>query len=231
LLVVTVDGSALKPVTRMPLGAAMPWREMWMNLLSELGLQYDTAAMEAVKADAVQVYVADMTWGRRTWLFRKLMSVTAHCPCLIITFYTWTHHPRNSVCNERQHVQIKDDLSWGRRRRKNRASPPRGPARCPGRPGCRRVATASAAAAAAATATRSCAHESCVTWSIVRYARSIVSSPCRARSRTRAALTSGVLRRYTIPAGVHALVCVNHDMYVCHSASDSRPARAPVRSR
>jgi hypothetical protein len=44
------------------------------HLLPELGLRDDAAAMRAVMADAVQVYVADLTWGRPTWLFARLQA-------------------------------------------------------------------------------------------------------------------------------------------------------------
>lgn len=70
---VTLYGSDLKPVTRMPLGAAQSWSEMWSNLLPESGLRADHVSRDAVMKDAVQLYIVDLTWGRRTWLFGRVL--------------------------------------------------------------------------------------------------------------------------------------------------------------
>lgn len=62
--------------TSHPLAVAQPFRSMWRAMLPELGLAGDRRSMEAVAADAVQVFVTDTVWGRRAALFR------AACECL-----------------------------------------------------------------------------------------------------------------------------------------------------
>lgn len=74
-LALTDDGGEVH--TKMPLGAAQTWKSMWRGLLPELGLQDDTRSMQAVRADAVQVFVADVVWGRKTWLFRQVHDALA----------------------------------------------------------------------------------------------------------------------------------------------------------
>lgn len=74
-LPVTLDGADLVPVTRMPLAIAQTWSEMWMNLLPEIDMRDDKASQDAVMQDAVQVYIVDLTWGRRTWLFTRIIKV------------------------------------------------------------------------------------------------------------------------------------------------------------
>ena len=63
--------------TSHPLAIAQPFADMWRSMLPELGLKDDIESMKAVAKDAVQVFVADMVWGRKTVLFK------ATCECLV----------------------------------------------------------------------------------------------------------------------------------------------------
>lgn len=62
----------LDTATSHPLAVAQPFSSMWAALLPELGLRGDGASMKAVAADATQVFVVDMVWGRKTWLFKTV---------------------------------------------------------------------------------------------------------------------------------------------------------------
>lgn len=62
--------------TSHPLAVAQPFRGMWRAMLPELGLADDRRSMRAVAEDAVQVFVTDTVWGRKTALFK------AACECL-----------------------------------------------------------------------------------------------------------------------------------------------------
>lgn len=68
-LALTLETSRLEVATRMPLALSCSWREVWANLLPELGLADDAVARAAVGRDAMQLFVADAAWGRPRWLF------------------------------------------------------------------------------------------------------------------------------------------------------------------
>lgn len=71
----TLSGKDLKVVTRQPLGAAQTWSSMWGCLLPEVNLKKDWRSRDHVMRDAVQLFVVDLTWGRKTWLFGKILKV------------------------------------------------------------------------------------------------------------------------------------------------------------
>lgn len=71
------DGQELKPVTTMPLGAAQPWEELWISLLPELHLANDVQSMNAVKKDAVTLFVMDTKWGRKRLLFDRVLEIVS----------------------------------------------------------------------------------------------------------------------------------------------------------
>ena len=78
-LEVTLAGSNLEPCTRVPLGAVRSFRSMWDNLLPELRAELvhapDTARLQAAASAACQVLIVDTVWGRKNWLFDRVIQL------------------------------------------------------------------------------------------------------------------------------------------------------------
>lgn len=73
-LSLTRDGKDFRPVTRHPLANTSSFEYHWSNMLPETGLCEDKVAMRAVAKDSVDFFAMDGTWGRKTWLFRKVIE-------------------------------------------------------------------------------------------------------------------------------------------------------------
>jgi hypothetical protein len=58
----------------MPVGNAVAFEEVWINLLPELGLASDTKSMAAIKKDSCLLCVVDAVWGRKRWLFDQVLD-------------------------------------------------------------------------------------------------------------------------------------------------------------
>jgi hypothetical protein len=68
----------MEAITQQPLGHGSIG-EHWSNLLPELGLEEDVESMNSIEDVAMDVFVADMTWGRKTWLFDTIIRVLSSC--------------------------------------------------------------------------------------------------------------------------------------------------------
>lgn len=73
-LSLSVEGARYDTCTSHPLGVAQSFKEMWMNLLPELGLSGDVRTMREVAKDAAQVIVVDTVWGRKKRLFSATLE-------------------------------------------------------------------------------------------------------------------------------------------------------------
>ena len=69
-LALTVEGAKKQTCTSQPLAIAQPFRNMWAALLPELNLKDDLKSMKAVAKDAVQIFLMDAVWGRKSKLFK-----------------------------------------------------------------------------------------------------------------------------------------------------------------
>ena len=68
--------------TAHPVAIAQPFRGMWRNMLPELNLENDIKSMNAVAKDAMQVFVHDTVWGRKTALFNTTLECLAYSRAL-----------------------------------------------------------------------------------------------------------------------------------------------------
>ena len=74
-LTLTRQGKDLQdPCTRQPLANTPSFQYDWSGLLPETGLRDDKVAMRAVAKDALSFFAVDLTWGRKTWLFSKIIG-------------------------------------------------------------------------------------------------------------------------------------------------------------
>ena len=73
-LALTVE-ARFETCTSQPLAIAQPFESMWKSMLPELQLRDDRKSMTAVAKDAVQIFVLDTVWGRKS----KLFDVTRKC--------------------------------------------------------------------------------------------------------------------------------------------------------
>ena len=73
-LTLTVETPRFEACTTHPLAIAQTFHEMWLGLLPELKLKSDLKSMKAVAKDAVQIFVMDTVWGRKSWLFDTLLK-------------------------------------------------------------------------------------------------------------------------------------------------------------
>lgn len=79
-LTLTRQGKDLQyPCTRQPLANMPSFQNDWINMIPETGLCDDKVAMRAVAKDAVSFTAVDMVWGRRTWLFAKVINALMSC--------------------------------------------------------------------------------------------------------------------------------------------------------
>lgn len=62
------------PCTRQPLANMPSFHDDWWDVIPETGLRDDKVAMRAVAKDALYFFALDLTWGRKTWLFSKVMN-------------------------------------------------------------------------------------------------------------------------------------------------------------